>query len=301
MSVPVARTLSWLAVPFAVGLVCAARGQEAPVAQPAWFGRLPANRRPPLPLRDGLRFGEAEGEYRHVQTGIAFVWVSPGTFRMGDDVSGPVHDVRFAEGFWLGKHEVTIRQYRSFCATTKRAEPEMAPFAQGDDHPVVNVSWDDATAFCQWAGLRLPSEAEWEYAARGSEGRVFPWGDQDPDATRCNLYDASCPEKLWWGKAAFQDGHPHTAPVGSFPAGASPSGALDLAGNVFEWVEDEASRDYAADPSDGSPRASMGLGVRVYRGGSWATNAGPCRAASRTGDLQGLCDRTVGFRPALGR
>jgi len=155
----------------------------------------------------------------------------------------PIHPVAL-DGFWIDQTEVTNAQYARCVAAGACDPPAESGSSSRDsyygnsayeDYPVIWVSWDDAVDYCAWAGGRLPTEAEWEYAARGPEGRTFPWGDGF-DGTRLNYCDANC--ELDWSDGAVDDGYADTAPVGSYPAGASWVGALDLAGNVWEWVVD---------------------------------------------------------------
>jgi formylglycine-generating enzyme required for sulfatase activity len=110
------------------------------------------------------------------------------------------------------------------------------------DYPVVHVDWSQASAFCAWEGKRLPTDAEWEKAARGTDGRIYPWGDKF-DGSQLNYCDASCGFERWKDDT-YDDGHAVMAPVGSYPAGASPYGVMDMAGNVWEWVNDQYQSDY---------------------------------------------------------
>ena len=171
------------------------------------------------------------------------------------------------EGFWMGKLEVTNAQYRKFCAATGRPFPEKSD--QGDNHPVVWVNWEEAQAYCQHYGLSLLTEAQWEYAARGPKGRIFPWGNEwGPGESR-----------LCWIEKRGPGGR--TSPVGSFPRGASWCGALDMAGNVLEWCADWYQQDYYAQaPASNPPGPTQGTS-RVLRGGSYLDVDGDCRCGDR--------------------
>jgi len=215
--------------------------------------------------------------------GIELVLVPGGTFRMGSDSGGdhekPVHEVTVSS-FYLGRHEVTQAQYEGVMG----ANPSRA---KGASLPVEQVSWFDATEFCRrlsaksGAQFRLPTEAEWEYAARGGQGRTYPWGEDPPGPRRANLK----------GRA---DGHEGAAPVGSFPDGATPEGVTDLAGNVAEWCGDWIGP-YAAgaarDPS-GPPTGS----VRAVRGGSFVHETTWARGSARAGRKADEPVYLVGFR-----
>ena len=233
----------------------------------------------------------------------------------GQEDERPVHLVTFQEGYFIGKLEVTWQQYDAFCEASARTKPSRSvdarliggiEFVAQDTHPVFNVSWDDAVAYCEWAGLRLPSEAEWEYAARGPQSRTWPWGEDPPARALLNLadlsadWDYSAESKLQFRqwKAKFRDGYAYTAPVGSFPAGASPFGCLDLAGNVHEWVQDTYQHGYADAPRDGSALRIANASRHVRRGGGWYAGARFCRSADRA--WGGLTTRFgyLGFRPA---
>jgi formylglycine-generating enzyme required for sulfatase activity len=132
---------------------------------------------------------------------------------------------------------------------------------------VVQVSWDDAAAYCSWAGAQLPTEAQWEFAAHGPHDRRFPWGNTF-DGTRLNSCDTQCPVERWRAEH-FDDGYRFTAPVGTYPAGAGPFGALDMAGNVWEWVEDWYDADYYERSPCWNPSGPAAGTDRVMRGGAW--------------------------------
>ena len=195
---------------------------------------------------------------------MEMVAVPAGDFIMGTDDpeapdwEKPQHIRPIGHAFWIGRHDVTREQYAAFCHATGQPEPGAAHFEdylEGDRsrHPVVMVSWDDVQDYCAWAGLNLPSDTQWEKAARGTDGRRYPWGNEW-DRTRANYLDASVPgDKIMMGNGKtlddhmsafggrdldYNDGFPYTSPVGSFPSGVSPCGALDMAGNVFNWLKD---------------------------------------------------------------
>jgi serine/threonine-protein kinase len=213
--------------------------------------------------------------------GMAMVYVPEGEFRMGstkgDSDEEPVHTVAL-DGFWIDRTEVTNAQYQK-CVTAGRCDPSdyvSDSGFNGANQPVVGVSWHDAVAYCEWAGGRLPTEAEWEYAARGPEGLTYPWGNRF-DGARLNFCDRSCSSSWMVWKA--NDGYEYTAPVGSYPDGASWIGALDLSGNVWEWVADW----YGTYPSGRqvNPTGPQSGDYRVLRGGSWGNVEDHTRGADR--------------------
>jgi formylglycine-generating enzyme required for sulfatase activity len=209
-------------------------------------------------------------------------FVPPGEFAMGTTGgkgdAEPIHTV-VLHGFWIDQTEVSNAQYRACVEAGACAKPaacggnwvwadEQETLNNNPDQPVVCATWEQAQVYGSWVGGRLPTEAEWEYAARGPEGRAYPWGDEF-DGTRLNYCEASCP--LDSRDTRFDDGFGHPAPVGSFPEGASWCGALDMAGNVEEWVADW----YGAYPGERQldPTGPPSGTYRVLRGGSWAYSA----------------------------
>jgi len=177
----------------------------------------------------------------------------------GDEDERPLHQV-MVEAYLIDKYETTNAMYKAFVDATTHEAPKLwqnGAYPPGKaNHPVVYVSWHDAIEFCQWAGKRLPSEAEWEKAARGTDKRVFPWGDQfDP-------MKANTPQ--YW-MAIHQAEQADTMPVGSFEAGKSPFGLYDMSGNVYEWVNDW----YLPYPGNQYPNDHYGFKNKIVRGGSW--------------------------------
>ena len=199
----------------------------------------------PKVVQDGNRYMNAKDR-------AEVVFVPAGEFTMGskpevgDYDEQPEHKVDL-DGYWIYQTEVTVAQYRAFCQATDRSMPDVPSWDWKDDHPIVNVTWDDAAAYAKWAGAALPTEAQWEKAARGTDGRMYPWGNE-------------------WDVAKCVSGV-ELAPVGSIPAGASPYGALDMAGNVWEWCADWYGS-YAAAPAKNPTGPANGTS-RVLRGGSW--------------------------------
>jgi len=216
------------------------------------------------------------------------LYVPAGEFTMGSDRNSneqPVHTV-YLDAFYIDKTEVTNAQYRKCveaggCDTpVKTTYYDNADYAQ---HPVVYVSWNDADAYCQWAGKRLPTEAEWEKAARGTDGRTYPWGE-----------GIDCDHAQYGGCGGG------TVPVGSKPKGASPYGALDMAGNVWEWVADWYDSGYYSQSPRRNPPGPDSGGGRVLRGGSLHGNQRFTRCAYRVGGNPGYWYFYVGFRCAKG-
>ncbi len=243
------------------------------------------------------------------RTGMRFLYVPEGEFTMGSeslpqDACKPEHRVHVPE-FWISETPVTNRIYRLFVEATRRREPMRWRDRRFDDpeQPVVTVSWNDAKAFCAWMSketgwaVGLPSEAQWEYAARGTDGRPYPWGWDEPDRAR------AC-----FGQG--DEGRP--APVGSYPAGMGPFGALDQSGNVWEWCEDvwnpSAYRDRKQPPAVNEAHAvTTGSDAKYHsvRGGSWYNDntRGALAAAYRYGHWLDRFDYgfSFGFRVVVAR
>ena len=219
----------------------------------------------------------------------------------------PVHSVTL-DAYYIDRFEVTNSSYAECVAAGACDAPIQNTSFDGaiyfgheqyDEYPVIWVSWQRAFDYCQWRGARLPTEAEWEKAARGEDGRKYPWGDGEVAGHLLNYADQN--SEVEWADTAQDDGYWLTAPVGSFPEGASPYGALDMAGNVWEWVADWHDESYYANsPPENPPGPSTGE-LRVARGGSWIDNDRLLRAAGRFRGNPTGGGFNVGFRCARSR
>lgn len=237
-------------------------------------------------LRDRLKGG---GE------GPAMVVITAGSFQMGDvqgrDKSAmPVRTVRIQKPFAIGRYEVTFEEYDKFAQATKRELPNDGGGGRGRQ-PVINFSWQDAVEYGKWLSMqtgnryRLPTEAEWEYAARGGTETLYWWGNE----MKTGMANCAGCGSQWDNKV--------TAPVGSFPP--NPFGVYDTAGNVWEWVEDCDHEDYAAAPTDGSAWMKEGGGncyTRVFRGGAWNYASRGLRSSFRGRGDPGVRSAAIGFR-----
>ena len=238
----------------------------------------------PLPRQNPLPSPPREIRRRiNPKDGAEMVYVAAGLFLMGDeDQSDNPRRTVTLRAFWIYKTPVTVAEYRKFCQATGRELPEAPNWAWKDDHPIVNVTWDDARAYCDWAGALLPTEAQWEKAARGTDGRQYPWGNEwDPGGLWCSV-----------GQSRIS-----TAPVGSSPAGASPYGCLDMAGNVWQWCADWYDADYLKSAPATNPTGHPSGTRRVLRGGSWDVSLEPYfRSALRFNSAPSSRGGNVGFR-----
>ena len=252
-----------------------------------------------IPLYDGKPGAKKFDMRINPKDGAEMVWVPAGTFLMGStdeqtaaalkewpedlqsqvavnllkmgkfslDAEKPQRKV-YLDGYWMYKYEVTVAQYRKFCKATKREMPPAPDWGWKDDHPMVRVTWQDAADYAKWAGVSLPTEAQWEKAARGTDGRTYPWG---------NKWDASkCANSVETELKSAQ-------PAGSHASDASPYGCMDMAGNVLECCADWYDPNYYKNAPTRNPKGpseavkftvptfgdSIIASVRVLRGGSW--------------------------------
>jgi len=278
----------WVAI--AVWAVSPAQDRPAAVAPTITPSVLPATRTPAPSSPDGSPAGAALGDQRiRPADGMELVYVPAGSFRMGRETGTvdekPAHTVTL-DAFWLDRTEVTNAHYTQCVAAGECESTLSAGDADwnGATYPVIGVSWNYATAYCAWAGGRLPTEAEWEYAAGGPESRIYPWGD-DQRQGYANCHEDDC-----------RDGFETTSPVGTFPEGASWVGALDMAGNVWEWVNDWYSDSYyGISPTSNPPGPASGT-YRVFRGSSFVDSLLNLRVANRDSDNPDVCSDGVGFR-----
>jgi len=222
------------------------------------------------------------------------VTIPAGAFIRGTEEGGfdehPQRTVHL-DAFRIDRHEVTNHYYQQFVSATGHRKPGLpARYAKssgrmkGVNQPVVYVSWEDAEAYCRWKGKRLPTEAEWEKAMRGDDGRLWPWGNEE-QANGAN-----------W--ARVNDGHEVSASVGSFGSDKSPYGVMDGAGNVMEWVGDWYQETYFKDSPEHNPPSPEHGTYRVLRGGGYTTTGADIRITSRSKMMPDFRDETIGFRCA---
>ncbi|MEQ1793250.1 MAG: SUMF1/EgtB/PvdO family nonheme iron enzyme [Nitrospira sp.] len=249
----------------------------------------------------------AEGLEKEVKgkDGAPMVLIPEGSFPMGvphGDRDGgrdeyPRHDV-FVSNFYIDKFELTNGRYLEFVKATGHRIPQNPKNAtrnlwQGDvitesltDRPVINVDWADANAYCQWVGKRLPTEAEWEKAAKGTADRRFPWGNVEPTNKHLNF------NQQWIGEKTLM-------PVGSYEAGKSPFGVYDMAGNVWEWVNDWYDAKYYEKSPAKNPTGPETGTKRVLRGSGWQNETPTVRIFTRVDSDPTIRNESTGFRCAM--
>lgn len=288
-----------------------------PTAEPIDFPLPTAPSEPATPIDDPITIGS---------DGMELVFIPGGEFTMGwlgidatiENGPGPTADFMifpiFVGDFWIDKFEITNKQYK-LCVEAGGCQPfhqnNLTPYGLDyftdpiyDNYPVVNVSWYMARDYCQWAGRRLLTEAEWERAARGDDGRKYPWGDQLYAENLANICDKDCPisKRGDIGNPNFNDGYPGPAPVGSYPDGASPYGVMDMAGNVWEWTS-SAADPYPYDPEDGREsqydiQDGSKWPERILRGGPWNGGYAYIRSSLRYRAVAIYWNNNMGIRCA---
>ena len=244
--------------------------------------------------------------------GMVMVYVPEGEFVMGSENpelegSSPVHTV-YLDAFWIDQTEVTNGMYQECveaggCTPPSSVGSHTRDFYYGNpeyaDYPVIFVDWFSATDYCTWAGRRLPTEAEWEKAARGINGARFPWGNGGISGNLLNFADRN--SDVAWADQSIDDGYADTAPVGSYPDGTSPYGVLNMAGNVNEWVADWYDGDYYSISPEANPigpASGPPENRRVFRGVSFIDVGFAAESALRRRHSPSDASKVGGFRCA---
>jgi len=243
---------------------------------------------PPYRLEPIGKNTQGYEEYLRKSDNAVVVKIPAGEFLMGNKETerSPLEHKVFVSDFMIDKKGVTWRQYKKFAEATGRPLPLQEPYwGIHDNHPAVYVTWEDAKDYCEWSGARLPTEAEREKAARGTDGRKFPWGDEAPDPQRAVF-------RRNWGKEA-------TAAVGTHPAGVSPYGLEDTGGNVWEWCSDWYDKDYFNVSPYRDPKGPSSGIAHVLRGGSWDSRPDVLSASCRDWGHRGYREGDFGFRCAM--
>ena len=226
--------------------------------------------------------------------GVEMVQVAPGCFMMGSDdgyaSEQPTHEVCMDAPYWIDRYAVSNAQFEQHGGTAEGHSPSDAP-----DAPRTNIMWIEAVRYCEARGGRLPTEAEWEYAARGAESLTYPWGNMF-DGELVNSCDANCEQG--WHTTAYDDGYAELAPVDAYTDGASWAGAVGMVGNTWEWTSSRYDPDlfpYPYNTEDGREDMNGNGVARVVRGGAWDTPANLLRASTRTAHYA-----TYDVRPTVG-
>jgi formylglycine-generating enzyme required for sulfatase activity len=255
----------------------------------------------PQPQVAPVEQGDEQGRFPNFTTAIGaeMVFVRSGEFIMGSDAfdappnEKPITRVTLSR-FYMSRHLVTNAEFEQFDPSHARKRAVGA----GDRHPVVYVSSLEAMKYCQWLStkerrkFRLPTEAEWEYAAKGADGRKYPWGNEERRGDLANFADKNT--VFAWSDRDISDGYPESSPVGAFPAGVSPFGMHDMAGNVWEWCLDFFEA-YRGTPKV-NPKGATSGAKRVYRGGSWKSRFNSLRTTTRGSNVPSYSCNDLGFR-----
>ncbi len=230
--------------------------------------------------------------------------IPAGTFTMGSDDDlpneAPAHET-YLDAYYIGKAEVTNAEYYRFWLENGGTDSEHTPISYGEafgtwpdvaktkpNYPVIGVSWDSAVAYAAWRGMRLPTEAEWEKAARGTAAKRWPWGDTFTQ----RIKDTTIHANVWKQSGA------RLQPVRTYQTGVSPYGAYDMAGNVWEWVADRYSDTYYRRSPDRNPKGPAVGSRRVVKGGSWLNPEMLARCSTRIGQYPAIGTSFIGFRLA---
>jgi formylglycine-generating enzyme required for sulfatase activity len=274
------------------------RNERMPAAEAPLLGTSPALGTSPRECLNPVEEGQRYPNFLN-SLGCEMVLVHSGRFIMGSDAPDALEMERpltpvILDCFFLGRFPITNAQFERYDPNHRALRP---PWGE-DNHPVVYVSATDAERFCQWLSqregrrYRLPTEAEWEYSARGTDGRVFPWGGHLDAGHYANFAD--CRTSFAWRDPQIDDGYAQGAPVGSYPRGASPFGIEDLSGNVFEWCLDDLEAYRGRERVN--PKGGFRGTKRVYRGGSWKSRAHSVRGCARHFNAPNYSSNDVGFR-----